>query len=69
MYKRYADNTFLLFCSKEYVEKFKKYLLKQHTNIAFISEIEQNGSLPFLEIKINRENTKICDLSLPKAYI
>ena len=34
------------------------YLNKQHKNISFTSEIKQNGSLSFLDIKINRENNK-----------
>ena len=65
VYKRYVDDTFLLFRSKEHVEKQEQKKKK----IAFISEIEQDGSLPFPDIKINRENIKICDFSLPKAYI
>ena len=45
MYKRYVDDMFLLFRS-EHVEKFKN---NQHKNIAFISEIGQNGSLQLLK--------------------
>ena len=58
VYRRYVDDTFLLFHSTEHVEKFKKYLNKQHKNIASSSEMEQSGSLPFLDIKIRRENNK-----------
>ena len=57
-YKRYMDDTFLLLQSTEHVEKFKKYLNKQHKNIAFTSEMEQNDSLSLLDIKISRENNK-----------
>ena len=53
------DDTFLLFCSTEHVEKFKKYLNKQHKKTSFTSEMKQNGSLSFLDIKINCENTKL----------
>ena len=45
VYGRYMDNTFLLFCSTEHVEKLKKHLNKQNKNIAFTSEMEQNGPL------------------------
>ena len=31
---------------------------KQHKNIAFTSQMEQNGSLSFLDIRISRENNK-----------
>ena len=34
------------------------YLNKQHKNIAFKSEPEQNGPLSFLDIKVNHENNK-----------
>ena len=34
VYRRYVDDTFLLFRSIKLVEKFKKYLNKHHKNIA-----------------------------------
>ena len=58
VYRRFADDTFLLFRSKNHVEKFRNYLNKQHKNIKFTSEIEENGSLSLLDIKISRENNK-----------
>ena len=58
MCRRYVDDTFLLFCSAEHVEKLKKYLNKQHENNSFTSEVEQNGPLSFLDIKTNRKNKK-----------
>ena len=57
-YRRFVGDTFLLFRSKDHVEKFRNYLNKQHKNIKFTSEIEENGSLSFLNIKISRENNK-----------
>ena len=58
LYRIYVDNTFLLFRSTEHVEKLKKYLNRQHKNIAFTSEMEQNGSLSSLDIKISCEKNK-----------
>ena len=58
VYRRFVDNTFLIFWSKDHVEKFRKYLNKQHKNIKFTSEIE-SGSLSFLDIKISRENNRL----------
>ena len=58
VYRRFVDDTFLLFQTKDHVEKFKNYLNKQHKNIKFTSEIEENGSLSFLDITITRENNK-----------
>ena len=58
IYRRFVDDTFLLFRSKEHIEKFHLYLNCQHTNIKFTSEIEENNSISFLDIKINRDNTR-----------
>ena len=58
VYRRFVDDTFVLFRSKDHVEKFRNYLNKQHKNIKFTSEIEENGSLSFLDIKISRENNR-----------
>ena len=56
IYKRYVDDTFLLFRSKDRIEKFRCYLNCQHPNIKFTSEIEENNSISFLDIKITRVN-------------
>ena len=56
IYKRYVDDTFLLFRSKDYIEKFRCYLNCQHPNIKVTSEIEENNSISFLDIKIRRVN-------------
>ena len=56
VYRRFVDDTFLLFRTKDHVENFKNYLNKQHKNIKITSEIEENGSLSFLDITITREN-------------
>ena len=40
------------------IEKIRNYLNKQLKNIKSTSEIEENGSLSFLYIKISRENNK-----------
>ena len=58
VYRWFVDDTFLLFRSKNHIEKFRNYLDKQHKDIKFTSKIEENGSLSFLDIKINRENNK-----------
>ena len=56
IYKRYVDDTFLLFRSKDHIEKFRGYLNCQHPNIKFTSEIEENNSISFLDIKVSRVN-------------
>ena len=55
-HKCIVDDTFFLFRSKQYIEKFRLYLSCQHPNIKFTSEIEDNNSISFLDININRGN-------------
>ena len=56
IYKKYVDDTLLLFQNINQIKNFKYYLNLQHANIKFTSEIEMNNSLSFLNIKIVREN-------------
>ena len=58
IYRRYADDTFLLFRSKHHIEKFRNYLNRQHKNIKFTSDTENENSISFLDIKITRDNNK-----------
>ena len=39
IYRRYNDDTFLLFRSKHRIEKFRNYLNRQHRNIRFTSDL------------------------------
>ena len=55
VYRRFVDDTFLLFRSYEHIEKFRAYINYQHPNIKFTSEIEENNCMSFLDIKITRE--------------
>ena len=56
MYKRYADDTFLVFKHKNQVELFRTYLNAQHPNIQFTSEIEINNQLNFLDMTVSHTN-------------
>ena len=58
IYIRYFDDTFLLFHWKQHIEKFRNYLNRQHRNIKFTSETENENSISFLDIKIARNNNK-----------
>ena len=55
-YRRYVDDCFLIFQSKEQVTPFLDYLNSKHPNIQFTHELENNGSPPFLDINITRAN-------------
>ena len=59
IYRRYVDDTFLLFRSKHHIEKFQNYLNHQHKKIKFTPETENENSILFLDIKITRENNKL----------
>ena len=54
-YRRYIDDTFLLFSSLDHVKKFHKYLNSRHKNMSFTYEIEENSKLAFLDVSVSRE--------------
>ena len=58
VYKRYVDDTFLLFENRDQMENFLQYLNVQHPNIRFTREVEEGGSLSFLDILITKANNK-----------
>ena len=49
-------NIFVVLRSPHYLEKFNEYLNTKHANIKFTNEKEVNGSLPFLDVLISRNN-------------
>ena len=57
-YKRYVNDIFLLFNKPEHEQFFLEFVNKEHKNMKFSTEIEINGSLSFLDVKIFRENDK-----------
>ena len=58
IYRRYVDDTFPLFRSKNHIKKFQSYLNGQHKIIKSTSETENENFISFLDIKISRENNK-----------
>ena len=58
VYKRYVDDTFLLFENPDQIENFLQYLNEQHPNIRFTREIESGDSLSFLDILITKVDNK-----------
>ena len=49
-YRKYVDDTFLIFKDDTHIPLFLKYLNSKHKNIIFTHEIENNGSIPFLVV-------------------
>ena len=56
LYKRYIDDTFLLFKDASHIDKFLNYLNAQHPSIQFTSDIETNSMLNFLHRTITKIN-------------
>ena len=57
LYRRYVDDTFLLFNSQNHINQFLNYLNNKHANIKFTCDMENNNSLPFLDILINKNSS------------
>ena len=57
-YRRYVDDTFLLFRKKGHAKLFLNYLNSKHTNINFTMENENFNSLSFLDVCVNRAENK-----------
>ena len=55
-YKRYVDDTFLLFKDISHIPKFLEYLNSKHLNIKFTCEVEHNDTLPFLDVLVSRRS-------------
>ena len=58
IYKRYVDDCFLLFNDQNHVTLFLDYLNSKHENIKFTCELEKDGTLPFLDVKVTRNEAK-----------
>ena len=56
IYKRYVDDIFFLFSSKELLQLFVDYMNKQHKCLKFTSEAKEDNSFLFLDIKITHHN-------------
>ena len=65
-YKRYIDDTFLLFTNEQHAHMFLQYLNNQHENITFALECETDNALSFLDVKVSLENNKFISSVLRK---
>ena len=57
-YRRNVDDKFVLFKYHEEIEQFLAYLNGRHPQNKFPFEKEQENSLSFLDVKINRKDTQ-----------
>ena len=58
LYRRYEDDTFLLFNDKAHSSLFLNYVNSKHPNIKFTMETESSNSLSFLDVKVSCNNNK-----------
>ena len=54
-YKTYVDDYFVIFKNRDEAKKFHSYLNSKHENIKFSIAHENERSLPFLDILMERE--------------
>ena len=58
-YRRYLDDTFVIFKEEHHASLFLNHLNNIHQNIKFTIERETNRQLPFLDMSISRLNNKL----------
>ena len=58
LYRRYVDDSFIVFKLKTHVQPFFQYLNGLHANIKFTKDEESENSLSFLDIKIMKREGK-----------
>ena len=57
-YARYVDDIFVLIRSNEHILKLAEYFSGKHPNIRFTYELENNNTLPFLDVNVFRDASK-----------
>ena len=58
IYFRYVDDTFAMFENEFNCNRFLKQLNSLHQSLSFTHEKEVNGKLPFLDVLVEKSNTK-----------
>ena len=58
LYRRYVDDTFVLFKNEDHAAQFLEYLNDRHQNIRFTMELENENKLAFLDLLIEKGNNK-----------
>ena len=53
-YKRYMDDTFLIFEDEDQAKQFLAYMNGRHEKIKFTIETEQENKIPFLDVLVSK---------------
>ena len=67
VYRRYVDNIFVLFKSKEHLKLFVNYIDSKHKNIKFTFETENSNNFSVLDVKITCQNKRFVTSIFHKA--
>ena len=68
-YRRYVDDTFLLFQAKNHVQKFFRYMNSRHPKVKFTFKVENNNKILFLDISTTRtENNFTTSIFRKKTF-
>ena len=57
-YRRYVDDIFVLFDNEEKCNSFCQYINTKHPNLKFKAEYEQDNTISFLDVLIERQQNK-----------
>ena len=55
-YRRYVDDTFLAFKTKDHIQQFHNYVNVKHHSLKFTYDIENNDSLPFIGVLVTKSD-------------
>ena len=58
-YKRYVDDTFVIFNNSEQSQQFLDYLKRQHPNTKFTCETQQDSALSFLDMNVKSVGSRL----------
>ena len=67
VYRRYVDDVFVLFKSKDHLLLFAKYMNTRHKKLKFTFDFEQNNSFSFLDVQITRRSNRFSTSVFRKA--
>ena len=67
-YKRYVDDIFAVFETKDHAVSFYNHINKQHRSIMFTMETEKNGKLPFLDVLVRNKPNLVTSVYRKPTY-